>query len=81
MTETPRTEAIDAANDGIPTIDAYAMMRGHARRLERELAFLGKVLGRVIEQRDDAEAEIRDLRRSLQSADDHAFYQDGVDGR
>lgn len=37
MSDTPRTDAIDAANESLSLIDAYAMMRGHARSLEREL--------------------------------------------
>lgn len=38
MSDTPLTDAIDAANGSLSAPDAYAMMRSHARRLERELA-------------------------------------------
>lgn len=56
MAETPRTDAIDVANDSLDRVDAYAKMRGHARTLERELNTVWDALERVTKQRDDAEA-------------------------
>lgn len=67
MSDSPRTDDIDAGAPSGDIVWAYAVMRSHARRLERELIA--------------ANAEIEDLKNSLRSEGDHAFYQNGIDGR
>lgn len=77
MSDTPRTDAFYYDMRGeVPVLRDRSIHDDieFARQFERELATVKAILVTVEDERNA-------LLKSLESAEDHAFYQSGVDGR
>src|SRR3990167_1276779 len=80
MSRTPETDAIDATADQNYGTDMYSDMLGHARRLEREVAYWQQEFYRVEKMVESEQDRVEELERQLAAAEEaiedapHAEY-------
>ena len=68
MSRTPETDAIDATADQNYGTDMYRDMLGHARRLEREVAYWKQEFYRVEKMVESEQDRVEELERQLAAA-------------
>src|SRR3990167_5354714 len=68
MSRTPETDAIDATADQNYGTDMYSDMLGHARRLEREVAYWQQEFYRVEKMVESEQDRVEELERQLAAA-------------